>query len=189
MWLDRVWSARPMVVVRDDPELRMLFTPAGTTMWAASDEDGNELRIPQRSWTLRPRRVEAWHTLSFAWPDEHHAVLAMWDTAWRFERWYVNVEDPLRPTRVGFDTTELILDLVIEPDLVSWAWKDEAELERAVALGVFTREQAIGFRDAADRGRRRVMQRRPPFDRDWTTWRPDPSWGVPELPTGWDRTG
>jgi len=24
-----------------------------------------------------------------------------------------------------------------------------------------------------------------PFDRDWSTWRPDPAWPLPALPTDW----
>jgi hypothetical protein len=75
---------------------------------------------------------------------------------------------------------------VIDPDRRSWSWKDEDEVEQAVDLGLLTRDDVIGLRDAADRGRCRVMDREPPFDRDWDTWRPDPGWPVPELPEGWD---
>jgi predicted RNA-binding protein associated with RNAse of E/G family len=183
----RVWSGRPAIVVRDDPDLRMLFAPAGITIWVASDDRGNELRLPVGSWTLRPRVQTDWHALSFAWPDERFAVLALWHPDWRFWRWYVNVEDVLRPTSLGFDTTELLLDVVIEPDRRSWAWKDEDEIERALALALVTPDDAADRRRAADRGRRRVMAAEPPFDRDWRTWRPDPGWPIPELPPGWER--
>jgi predicted RNA-binding protein associated with RNAse of E/G family len=183
----RVWSARPAIVVRDEPEQVVTFTPAGVAIPAAVDAGGQELRIPSAAWTLAPSRGR-WNVLGFSWPGERAAVLAMWDPGWAFRMWYVNVEDPLRPTPIGFDTSELVLDVVVEPDLRAWRWKDEDELEEAVELGVFTRDDAESFRRAADRGRRRVMEREPPFDVDWTAWRPDPRWPtLPDLPEGWDR--
>jgi hypothetical protein len=30
------------------------------------------------------------------------------------------------------------------------------------------------------------MAREHPFDRDWSGWRPDPTWPLPELPPGWN---
>jgi uncharacterized protein len=183
----RVWSARPAIIVCDAPELRITFTPADVAIPRAVGPDGEELRIPRGAWTLAPAPGR-WNVLGFAWPDERAAVLAMWDPEWNFRLWYVNVEDPLRTTPVGFDTSELVLDLVVEPDLRAWRWKDEEELDEAVRAGVFTREDATAFRRAAERGRRRVMEREPPFDADWTRWRPDPAWPVvPVLPDGWDR--
>jgi hypothetical protein len=189
LWDGRIWSARAAIVVRDDEEARILFTPYDTTVMVAFDEDGHELRIPTDRWVLRPSRRHARHVLSFAWPTEPYAILAMWDPHWRFRIWYVNVEEPLRPTPVGFDTNECLLDVVIEPDLSSWRWKDEDELGEAVSLGLFSARQAAAFRRAGERGRRRVIDRAPPFDRDWSGWRPDAAWTVPELPPGWDVVG
>jgi hypothetical protein len=98
----------------------------------------------------------------------------------------VNVEAPLRPTELGFDTEERILDVLVAPDGSGWEWKDQDELEQAVRRGLFTPTQAAEFRVEAERGLHRILDREPPFDRDWTTWRPDPDWPVPDLPTGWD---
>jgi hypothetical protein len=39
--------------------------------------------------------------------------------------WYVNFQRPMRRTAIGFDTFDLLLDLVIAPDLSRWDWKDE----------------------------------------------------------------
>lgn len=186
LWDGRIWSARATVVVRDDEDARILFTPSDTTVMVACDEDGRELRIPTDRWVLRPSDRHAHHVLSFAWPSEAYAIIAMWDPSWRFRLWYVNVEDPLHATPIGFDTTECFLDVVIEPDLATWRWKDEDELAEAVSRGLVTRERAAAFREAADRGRRRAMAREHPFDRDWSSWRPDPSWPLPELPPGWN---
>ena len=51
---------------------------------------------------------------------------------------------------------------------------------------MFSEEDAAWFRYWGERAVEHVLLREPPFDRDWSTWRPDPSWETPELPTGWD---
>jgi hypothetical protein len=52
---------------------------------------------------------------------------------------------------------------------------------------VIPAEDEPRLRADGERAVRRVLDRAPPFDRDWTAWRPDPSWPVPVLPEGWDR--
>lgn len=44
-------------------------------------------------------------------------------TAAGLRNWYVNFEHTTRRTESGFDT----FDLVIDPDLSTWTWKDEDE--------------------------------------------------------------
>lgn len=61
-------------------------------------------------------------------PGVAHAIHLWWfPPDWRFGGWYINLQEPIRPTRLGFDSMDHILDVVIEPDL-SWRWKDEDEL-------------------------------------------------------------
>jgi hypothetical protein len=186
LWRGRVFSARPAVLVLDDPSMRMLYTPARVTWARPVGPDGVEVRLPSVTWELRLGRWSDRHVLSFAWPAERYAVLAMWDERWRLDRWYVNVEEPLRETSIGFDTVDLLLDVVIEPDRRSWRWKDEDDLDVALGLGLFGRGDSEEFRAAGERGRRRVMDGLPPFERDWSSWRPDPAWAEPELPEGWE---
>ena len=86
----------------------------------------------------------------------------------------------------GFDTVEHLLDVTIPPDRSTWAWKDEDELAEAVDLGLFTDEDAAWFRYWGERAVEHVLLREPPFDEDWSTWRPDPAWDEPVLPADWD---
>ena len=177
-----------MIVVRDEEDQRILYTPNGIRLVVAG-RDGKELRLPEAEWDLLERTWARGPILSFSWPSAGHAILLFFHpdrTAWM---WYVNVEAPLRPTELGFDTEERVLDVVVAPDRSGWEWKDRAELEEAVRRGLFTPTQAAEFRAEAERGLHRLLDREPPFDRDWTTWRPDPSWPVPELPPGWDAVG
>lgn len=181
----RIWAARPAVVVRDREPPVQLYTPAGAAWMAPTGDDGCRLRLPSASWHLEPDVLPT-NVLSFAWPDRRYAVLAVWSDDWTFAHWYVNVEDPLRPARAGFDYRDLILDAIVEPGRETWSWKDEDELAEAIARGIFAPDDERAFRAEAEHGVRQVIERRPPFDREWIDWRPDPGWSRPELPPGWD---
>jgi predicted RNA-binding protein associated with RNAse of E/G family len=91
------------------------------------------------------------------------------------------LQDPLRRTRTGFDTSDHVLDLVIARD-GSWRWKDEHEFEAACRLGRFTPEEAVAVRQAGEAAAAAVEARAWPFDSEWSEWRPDPNWTVPTLP-------
>jgi uncharacterized protein DUF402 len=186
MWEGRIWSARPVITVRDADEEQMFFMPSGVVWKRPRGPDGEWLRVPKGDWTLDDV-IEEQEILSFAWAGVGHAVLLFFDAAsGDLLRWYVNLQQPLQRTAVGFDYLDHVLDIVIEPDLSRWTLKDRDELEEAVRRSLFTPDQAAEFRAEAERGLRRLLDGEPPFDRDWTTWRPDPSWPVPELPPGWD---
>jgi hypothetical protein len=187
VWNGRIVSARPVTVVLDDPGLHMLYVQIGAVWMAPAHPDGTPLRLPIGEWTLRQRRWDATHILSFAWPGDPHAVLLFWDEAWLPIHWYVNLQSPLRRTEVGFDYTDLILDATAPPDRSGWAWKDEEEFAEAIDRGAIALEDGPRLRAEGQRTVRRVLDREPPFDRDWWDWRPDPSWPRSVLPEGWDR--
>jgi uncharacterized protein DUF402 len=187
MWDGRVFSARPLIVVEDRQDMRVFYAPARNRYRIPVDSNGIELRLPGGDWRLREVEGTQRRVLSFSFPGVPYAVLLLWDDETdRFLEYYVNMEDPLRPTDLGFDTTDNILDALIEPDRSAWHWKDEDELREAIARGLFTEHQAAHVRRAGERGIEHVLLREPPFDRDWEDWRPDPAWGRPLLPVGWD---
>jgi hypothetical protein len=78
------------------------------------------------------------------------------------------------------------LDVRVAPDRSEWSWKDEDELAEAVALGIYTNDDARAFRSTGKRALQHVMDAEPPFDQDWSGWRADPAWPLPELRPGWD---
>ena len=133
---------------------------------------------------------DPWASEESVWRDNHvlwltdlgepYSLNLFWNGNWSFLGWYVQLQDPLRRTRFGFDTRDHLLDVWVEPD-ASWQWKDEEELERAIDLGLFSSEGA----DAARATGERVIAARP-WPTGWEDWRPDPSWPLPELPKDWD---
>ena len=184
VWHGRVFTARPAIVVEDEPEQTILVVPGGVRC-ARPIGDDDVLRVPDRPWRLEERARGPNPILSFAWPDAPYAVLR-WSTEEGAPVWYVNLQDPLRRTPLGFDTTDHALDAIVRLD-GSWSWKDEDELAEAVERGLFTVEEAERFRADGELAVARILDREPPFDRDWGSWRPDPSWPEPELRPGWDR--
>jgi predicted RNA-binding protein associated with RNAse of E/G family len=184
LWDGKVWSVRPLTVVKDDPDEVMLYFWPDLHMKApVSTHTGEFLRLPTEPWKLRDQHWRGARTLSFAWPGIAHAVLGFWDDATdRFTGWYVNMETPLRRRSFGFDSTEDFLDIVISPDLEAWSWKDEDELEEAVRRGLVTEERGQELRAEGERALERLRRRDRPFDRDWSDWRPDPTWSRPTIP-------
>lgn len=112
-------------------------------------------------------------------PGRAHSIWLFRD-AGRFAGWYVNLEDPWRPSRLGFDTADHELDVWVASD-GSWRWKDEDELGVCVERGLFTPEQAVAFRAEGER-----VIAEWPFPTGWEQWRADPSWAVPTIPHDWD---
>jgi predicted RNA-binding protein associated with RNAse of E/G family len=186
IWRDRIWAARAATVVEDREDQTTLFIPVGTTWMGAVRDDGTPLRIPEDGFELAPRIYDEAHVLSFAWPDVAHATLAFFRADWAPWSWYVNLQEPLRRTGVGFDTLDHELDVIVEFD-GAWRWKDEDELAEAITRGLIPVEDESRLRAEGERAVRHILEREPPFDRDWTTWRPDPAWPPPALPDGWDE--
>ena len=104
IWDGNVFAARPVTVVKDEPDETSVYVWPGLAMKAAASlRTGEYLRMPTELWELRDQRWDRYRVLSFAWPDVSHAVLGFWEDATdRFVGWYVNLQAPLRRTVFGF---------------------------------------------------------------------------------------
>jgi Protein of unknown function (DUF402) len=185
VWRGRVWGARPATIVDDATSQLVLFIPAGIH-WMAPFDDGRRLKVQQAHYRLKQQPYDEAHVLSFSWPKTRYAVLLFIHPDWSPWSWYVNLQDPLRRTAIGFDTLDHELDVIVEFG-GSWRWKDEDELAEAIRRGVIPGEEEPRLRADGERAVRRILGREPPFDRDWTAWRPDPAWPIPVLLEGWDQ--
>jgi hypothetical protein len=160
----------------------LLYVPPGAEAMRPSTtiRRGNLVSF-EDPWEHEPDLWRDNHTLWLSRLDEPYSLNLFWDDAWSFLGWYVQLQDPLRRSHVGFDTIDHLIDVVVEPD-GSWEWKDEDELELALELGVFGRDEAAAARATAER-----VLAEWPFPTGWEEWRPDPAWPVPALPEGWDH--
>jgi hypothetical protein len=180
VWRDvhrgRVWRAQACRVVEDSDEAIVLWMPPGSPAMLPVDEHGRRIRIPRDTWELEPAAASN-DAICVARPGQRYSIYPHWRDG-AFAYWYVNFEQPLRRSPVGFDTFDEKLDLIVQPD-GSYIWKDEDELEQAAAVGLLDPDEVRA--EAAQ-----VLEAWP-FPTGWEDWRPDPSWPVPQLPAGWDR--
>jgi hypothetical protein len=184
IWYARVWWALPVTVVEDD-ELVALYVMPSTPF--RGNVEGEQPRFPP-NWLLIEREWSERPVLQLTKPAEHYSVWAVWRGVGKeLAYWYVNLQEPLRRTSLGFDTRDNMLDIVVEPDLSEWQWKDEDHLAEAVQRGVLSMADADAVRRQGERVIELIEGGRPPFDPEWAAWKPDPSWPVPALRPGWNR--
>ena len=100
-----------------------------------TDEKATYLDRLNLTWTLAevpwipPRR------LRLSIPGSFYSVLLFWNEDNSLRAWYINLEDPIYRTPLGFEYIDLFLDILSEPGLSSWCWMDEDEFEEAVERG------------------------------------------------------
>ena len=180
-------SVRPMRVVRDDPAALVAWLAPGTPVLRPVLADGRELRdAPPSQMFLAPRAIgrSSWRgsgILKIAPTGTAWSVWHFWEPDWTFRGWYVNLEDPHQRDADSIYTQDRVLDLWVTPDRAV-TWKDEDELEIAVATGRWTMRDADLFRTDAREVESLVERCGPPFCDGWERWRPDPAWRIPDLP-------
>ncbi|MGW3653625.1 DUF402 domain-containing protein [Streptomyces sp. NPDC000878] len=196
----RVWSEQALCVVADTSEaLVTACVPGAEARWPS-------LYVKARSDGDRSVRTEAfeamaageWELVDGRWQETE---LVLWKPpgAWfsvnafftpaaddgrRLRNWYVNFEHPTVRTADGFDTFDLAVDLVVDPDLSRWHWKDEDEYAHARRLGIITDPEHQAVTAARTQALAMIEERSGPFaDIDaWAGWRWDPAWPAPRLP-------
>lgn len=191
----RVWLAQSVVVVKDTPEeVALLLSPGapcaypeGYWRWKRGDfSRGNRWQEAQNEIVFRQFTWQTNRILILLEPERYYSCFLFWEHATdRFACYYVNFQLPYRRSRCGFDTLDLDLDLVVEPDF-SWHWKDQADYEEAVRAGHISPTWAAAIAQAQPEVLARIAARRYPFNDAWLAWRPDPAWAPPQLPAGWD---
>ena len=120
------------------------------------------------------------------YPKKHFAIWLMWrHQSGEFNFWYVDLQAPFRRTEIGFDVEDHDLDIVVQPDF-SWCWKDEEDVRELVAHGCWSQEKADLVRIDGLEVVGLIESKTAPFNEGWEQWHPDPTWGIPVLPTKWE---
>jgi hypothetical protein len=184
VWHGQVTHAVPTIVVEHTAEHLVTYLPTGAPFGFPEDP------IHPSPSGRHPRHGHAgWRghgLLNLVRHGEDVGVSHFWQGEGRqFACWYLNIQEPMRPTPIGFDTQDLELDIVVAPD-GSWTIKDDDMLTQRVAEGRWTEDEAADIRAIGARIVRDALEPRAWWwDTTWATWEPDPSWPVPSLPDGW----
>ena len=176
LWDGQVRAAWPDTVVSDTEHLLALYLASGTRVKRAD----NRMPVGDRSMV-----DDVWTSdmLLLVAPDDSHSVLLFWEGADRvLDRWYVNLQSPVKRTDFGIDFMDHFLDIIVSADLSTWRWKDEDHFARIQELGWITPDEAAAIRAEGEMIIDRMRTKAPPFSESWPTWRPDPAWPIPHYP-------
>jgi len=198
MFRGRVWSAHAMRVVADADDALVVACRPGSEQLASTtfiestltgDDAVRKQALPDLAagrwrldrWSWRDTVLLLWNP-----PETYFSVNAFYDATaeHRMRHWYVNFQRPLVRTGIGFDTFDLLVDLVVAPDLSCWTWKDEDEYAQGRRLGVVDDADHRAVEQAREQVLAMIEQREGPFAAaaGWPDWRSDPSWPTPLLP-------
>lgn len=117
----KLWWAAPVTVVQDDPSLIALYWPTGTPNMVPENRLTPQQLLSSEQVVLVDRKWVDTDVLMLATPGAAHAVYAMWEKGHaRLRCWYIDLQEPLRRTPIGFDTMDHLLDIVISADRSEW---------------------------------------------------------------------
>lgn len=185
VWRGHIASAIPMTVVEDTDERVVLYLRQGTPIRWLEPYGGMPVWVDGGCRTVA-KEWDDTNVVHVVPKGRAHSVYFMWEASTGNEIcWYVNLQQPLRRTPMGWDTMDQELDVVAWPDLSEWWWKDEDKFAERVELGYLTRAEADAARREGEAVIADLEARRRPFDEHWRAWRPDPSWPIPTLPDDW----
>lgn len=191
LWDGLLWAARPVIVASDDGDELVQWCPAGAVgCFATSRFFPEREHLPREERQLTSLESRRWHyrgvpargaSLTFVATGHWASVAATWHPDGRFAHWYVNFQLPMDRWTRGYDTLDLVIDIVVAPDW-TWTWKDVEPFKQAIERGIFesTVEEAV----MAEAGRieRLVASRSGPFSPRWLQWTAPEEWAEPQLP-------
>lgn len=190
----RIWTAYPYRVLADSGDELVLGCWPGTevlapTTWAewlrTADGDVRMQGISNlaaRQWELAPWTWRDTTVRSRFGVGDYWSVHQFTGPTPGAAHWYVNFERPGRRTSIGFDSFDLFVDLIVDPESLACRWKDEDEYQHGRRLGLINDATHAQVDQARQAVLALVRARQGPFASAWTDWTPDPGWPLPELP-------
>lgn len=180
-------TVHPARVASDGPDELLCWVPAGTPIRITTAPDGRtprELPMHERFTGVRVPARSVWRgtaTLRLVFAHRWCSVWWFFEPDGTFRNWYVNPEVPLGRDATGVDRVDGVLDLEVFPG-GRWSWKDEDELEPALAAGRIDEAHLRRLRAEGERMAELAEAERFPFDGSHCEAVPDPSWPLPSLP-------
>jgi hypothetical protein len=193
----RVSYIQSAVVVHDRPEEVALVILPGAECFAPEGYINGKHGAAGRWDRWNAYQEGDWEMQRFVWhtnrllillePDKYYASYYFWQADKnQFLCYYVNFQLPFHRTRIGFDSFDLELDIIIEPTY-EWRWKDLDDYQRGIECGILRQEWVQEIDAAKHEVFENLEKRQYPFDGSWLDWMPDPNWSPPKLPANWDK--
>ncbi|MCJ7841303.1 DUF402 domain-containing protein [Lederbergia sp. NSJ-179] len=180
---DEICRVTAATVVKDDPDLISLYWGPGYPLKVTKN--------PLIAESQEPLCDTTWgdmHLLMLATPGDAYGIYAMHNKEdYKLECWYINLQEPLRRTAIGFDTMDYLLDINVSPDRSEWSWKDEEDFNKAVQSNKISKEQAQAIRLEGERAIKKMQTGSESFFDMWEKWTPPTEWEIPALPLNWDE--
>jgi hypothetical protein len=185
VWRGHVAAGFPTIVVEDTPEHLVTYMATGAPFGFTDD-----MAYPSPTGHHPRYGLERWqgHGMLAVTPKSGAvSVQHYWTGPNRdFACWYLNLQEPMRPTSIGFDSQDLELDIVVSPD-GRWTVKDDDLLDQRVEEGRWTSDEVAVIRAIGQRVVSDVLEPgRWWWDTKWSQWEPGDV-VVPELPPGWSE--
>jgi len=149
-WRGYLHSAVPRLLVSHEGRALVDWSPAGTVgVYASSRQYSGREHLARSERKLLTLETCQWLYTSAAFTmgslnfvdDQHWSSTTLgWSEAGNFLGWYVNVQRPIVRTEIGYDSMDLVVDVVVAPSY-EWHCKDEADFETAIGRGIFDEEQ------------------------------------------------
>jgi hypothetical protein len=192
----RAWYVQSALVVQDNPEEVALVILPGAEC-AAPYGYIHGKHGPDQGWDRWSDMKKGWKLERYTWqtnrllvllePDRYYASIYFWKhDIDQFLFYYVNFQLPFQRSKVGFDTLDLELDLIIEPSF-NQRWKDSENYQYGIESGIILKEWTEKIDIAKCEVLDKITLHQYPFDGWWLNWRPDPNWAPPRLPEDWDK--
>jgi protein associated with RNAse G/E len=193
----RVWIVQSAIVVKDtEDEVALAILPGAECMMPEGYINGKHGE--PREWDRwgdykknnRDMQKFIWHTnrmLVLLEPQKYYATLYFWqeDTN-QFLCYYINFQLPFWRSEYGFDSLDLELDIVIDPEH-NWRWKDTDDYQKGIESGVIRQEWSDEIELAKLDVFEKMEKQKYPLDGRWLNWKPEINWVIPKLPTNWDK--
>lgn len=184
----KVFWAYPTIVVQDSPDLIALYMPAGVLGKDTDHKPTPKELLAAEKINITDCQWDRTDVLMLIVPGEAFSTYVMWETGTKnLVCWYINLQEPIRRTQIGFDTMDNMLDVVVSPDMSEWKWKDDDEFAEAEQVGFYSHEKARGIWAEGEKAARLLTSERRSFYQQWQKWQANPDWETPKVSPLWNQ--
>ena len=184
----KIWTVRPVTIIQDSASLIVFYIAPGTSFKHPKEIDSDNVprHLVSSNWRLVDKTWKGGGAIYISKPHEPYMIIGfMNDGNSEVERWYINLQDPLRRTDLGFDYLDMELDVEINKDLSQWKWKDEDQFDELVSNGIIPLSKSIELRKIGQNIATSVINKESIIEK-WKDWVPPFDLTIHNIPDNWN---